>query len=213
MGQDQEQTWANDYVSPIFKTKATTLKVILPAKTEKSISLSFFFSFSETMEFSLLVSLILTLISPIFQQPRALENPQELASSINTAILPSSIPLYPTIGSAIQRFPPPLVPALFVIGDSSVDCGTNNYLGTLARADRLPYGRDFDTHSPTGRFSNGRIPVDYLGEINIFLILFFFSLEYFFLASEKMEEKKSKELTFLFLMKLGFFLFFFSWFL
>ncbi|WOH11661.1 hypothetical protein DCAR_0831151 [Daucus carota subsp. sativus] len=54
------------------------------------------------------------------------------------------------------------VPALFVIGDSSVDSGTNNFLGTLARADRLPYGRDFDTHRPTGRFSNGRIPVDYL---------------------------------------------------
>ncbi|KAG9149497.1 hypothetical protein Leryth_014283 [Lithospermum erythrorhizon] len=55
-----------------------------------------------------------------------------------------------------------LVPALFVIGDSSVDCGTNNFLGTFARADRLPYGRDFDTHQPTGRFCNGRIPVDYL---------------------------------------------------
>ncbi|PWA55950.1 GDSL esterase/lipase [Artemisia annua] len=54
------------------------------------------------------------------------------------------------------------VPALFVIGDSSVDCGTNNFLGTLARADHAPYGRDFDTHQPTGRFSNGRIPVDYL---------------------------------------------------
>ncbi|KAH9627337.1 hypothetical protein KSS87_020293 [Heliosperma pusillum] len=56
-----------------------------------------------------------------------------------------------------------LVPALFVIGDSSVDCGNNNFLGTFARADHLPYGRDFDTHQPTGRFSNGRIPVDFLG--------------------------------------------------
>ncbi|XP_072964345.1 GDSL esterase/lipase 7 [Typha angustifolia] len=55
-----------------------------------------------------------------------------------------------------------LAPALFVIGDSTVDCGTNNYLGTLARADHLPYGRDFDTHLPTGRFSNGRVIVDYL---------------------------------------------------
>ncbi|CAO1947320.1 unnamed protein product [Urochloa humidicola] len=60
--------------------------------------------------------------------------------------------------------PAPLVPALFVIGDSTADVGTNNYLGTLARADREPYGRDFDTHRPTGRFSNGRIPVDYLAE-------------------------------------------------
>ncbi|XP_065017230.1 GDSL esterase/lipase At5g08460-like [Musa acuminata AAA Group] len=53
--------------------------------------------------------------------------------------------------------PFPLVPALFVLGDSIVDSGTNNYLGTLARADRPPYGRDFDTHRPTGR-----IIVDYL---------------------------------------------------
>ncbi|KAL8238868.1 hypothetical protein R6Q59_015435 [Mikania micrantha] len=58
--------------------------------------------------------------------------------------------------------PPPPVPALFIIGDSSVDCGTNDFLGTLARADHLPYGRDFDTHRPTGRFANGRVPVDYL---------------------------------------------------
>ncbi|XP_064971602.1 GDSL esterase/lipase At5g08460-like [Musa acuminata AAA Group] len=58
--------------------------------------------------------------------------------------------------------PSPLVLALFVLGDSTVDSGTNNYHGTLARADRSPYGRDFDTHRPTGRFSNGRIIVDYL---------------------------------------------------
>ncbi|KAF3333148.1 GDSL esterase/lipase 7 [Carex littledalei] len=58
--------------------------------------------------------------------------------------------------------PLPLAPALFVIGDSTVDCGTNNHLFTLARADRLPYGRDFDTRRPTGRFSNGRVVVDYL---------------------------------------------------
>jgi hypothetical protein len=57
----------------------------------------------------------------------------------------------------------PLAPGLFVIGDSTADVGTNNYLGTLARADREPYGRDFDTHRPPGRFSNGRIPVDYIG--------------------------------------------------
>ncbi|KNA09923.1 hypothetical protein SOVF_149100 [Spinacia oleracea] len=67
---------------------------------------------------------------------------------------PPSSPLPPT-GS-------PLVPAFFVLGDSSVDCGNNNFLGTFARADRLPYGKDFDTHQPTGRFCNGRIPVDFL---------------------------------------------------
>ncbi|KAL9246564.1 hypothetical protein vseg_020082 [Gypsophila vaccaria] len=71
-----------------------------------------------------------------------------------------------------EPYPPPspppepntaaVVPAMFVLGDSSVDAGNNNFLGTFARADRLPYGRDFDTHLPTGRFCNGRIPVDFL---------------------------------------------------
>ncbi|TQE01798.1 hypothetical protein C1H46_012598 [Malus baccata] len=77
---------------------------------------------------------------------------------------PSSSSFPPTPTASIESNPTtPLVPALFVIGDSSVDCGTNNFLGTFARADRLPYGRDFDTHQPTGRFCNGRIPVDYHG--------------------------------------------------
>ncbi|KAK9674060.1 hypothetical protein RND81_12G208300 [Saponaria officinalis] len=71
----------------------------------------------------------------------------------------SSSPPFPSLLSEKQS---ELVPALFVIGDSSVDCGNNNFLGTFARADHLPYGRDFDTHQPTGRFCNGRIPVDFL---------------------------------------------------
>ncbi|GMH09328.1 hypothetical protein Nepgr_011169 [Nepenthes gracilis] len=75
---------------------------------------------------------------------------------------PTSNHLLPASSPSPASGADPVVPALFVLGDSSVDCGTNNFMGTLARADRLPYGRDFDTHSPTGRFSNGRIPVDYL---------------------------------------------------
>lgn len=75
--------------------------------------------------------------------------------------IPPSSPLTSKSPAVDSLFPS--VPALFVFGDSSVDCGTNNFLGTLARADRLPYGRDFDTHQPTGRFCNGRIPVDFLG--------------------------------------------------
>lgn len=45
--------------------------------------------------------------------------------------------------------------AFFVFGDSLVDSGNNNYLATTARADSPPYGIDFPTHRPTGRFSNG----------------------------------------------------------
>ncbi|KAL6962966.1 GDSL esterase/lipase ltl1 [Sarracenia purpurea var. burkii] len=54
----------------------------------------------------------------------------------------------------------PVVPqaearAFFVFGDSLVDSGNNNYLLTTARADAPPYGIDYPTHRPTGRFSNG----------------------------------------------------------
>ncbi|KAL8488301.1 hypothetical protein ACS0TY_024090 [Phlomoides rotata] len=45
--------------------------------------------------------------------------------------------------------------AFFVFGDSLVDNGNNNYLFTTARADSPPYGIDYPTHRPTGRFSNG----------------------------------------------------------
>uniref|UniRef100_A0A5B6YNJ7 Uncharacterized protein n=1 Tax=Davidia involucrata TaxID=16924 RepID=A0A5B6YNJ7_DAVIN len=45
--------------------------------------------------------------------------------------------------------------AFFVFGDSLVDNGNNNYLVTYARADAPPYGIDYPTHRPTGRFSNG----------------------------------------------------------
>ncbi|KAG4982024.1 hypothetical protein JHK82_026896 [Glycine max] len=43
----------------------------------------------------------------------------------------------------------------FVFGDSLVDSGNNNYLPTTARADSPPYGIDYPTRRPTGRFSNG----------------------------------------------------------
>lgn len=45
--------------------------------------------------------------------------------------------------------------AFYVFGDSLVDSGNNNYLATPARADSPPYGIDYPTHLPTGRFSNG----------------------------------------------------------
>ncbi|KAL5078077.1 hypothetical protein RYX36_017061, partial [Vicia faba] len=59
----------------------------------------------------------------------------------------------------------PLVPALFAFGDSIVDVGNNNYLATVAKANFFPYGRDFVSHSPTGRFSNGKVVSDYTSEL------------------------------------------------
>ncbi|XP_059661940.1 GDSL esterase/lipase At2g04570-like [Cornus florida] len=54
------------------------------------------------------------------------------------------------------------VPAIIVFGDSSVDAGNNNQIPTIARSNFEPYGRNFAGGRPTGRFSNGRIPTDFI---------------------------------------------------
>ncbi|PIN04250.1 Triacylglycerol lipase [Handroanthus impetiginosus] len=58
----------------------------------------------------------------------------------------------------------PLVPALCIFGDSVVDVGNNNNLQTLIKANFPPYGRDFVTHRPTGRFCNGKLATDFAAE-------------------------------------------------
>lgn len=129
------------------------------------------------MALNLLIFQIFIFISTIFLQSTALLNPR--ASPNPLAPTPYGFTSPPNSSFPISPLAPPpsnsLVPALFVIGDSTVDCGTNNFLGTFARADHLPYGRDFDTHTPTGRFCNGRIPVDFLGIVSLLSWLFFFS--------------------------------------
>lgn len=57
----------------------------------------------------------------------------------------------------------PLVPALCIFGDSVVDVGNNNDLQTLIKSNFLPYGRDFVSHQPTGRFCNGKLATDFTG--------------------------------------------------
>ncbi|XP_062144507.1 GDSL esterase/lipase LTL1-like [Alnus glutinosa] len=54
--------------------------------------------------------------------------------------------------------------AFIVFGDSLVDNGNNDYLATTARADSYPYGIDYPTHRPTGRFSNGLNIPDIISE-------------------------------------------------
>ncbi|TXG67476.1 hypothetical protein EZV62_008751 [Acer yangbiense] len=56
------------------------------------------------------------------------------------------------------------VPAIIVFGDSSVDSGNNNGISTILKSNFEPYGRDFFGNQPTGRFSNGRIPTDFISE-------------------------------------------------
>lgn len=61
--------------------------------------------------------------------------------------------------------------AFFVFGDSLVDNGNNNYLATTARADAYPYGIDYPTRRPTGRFSNGLNIPDFISWVLLSLIL------------------------------------------
>ncbi|VVB16801.1 unnamed protein product [Arabis nemorensis] len=58
----------------------------------------------------------------------------------------------------------PLVPSMFIFGDSVVDVGNNNNIYTIVKANFPPYGRDFTTHQPTGRFCNGKLATDFTAE-------------------------------------------------
>jgi hypothetical protein len=74
-----------------------------------------------------------------------------------------SLPVLPLQACATKK---PLVPAMFVFGDSLVDVGNNNHLPNVnnsCKANYSPYGIDYPGHSPTGRFSNGYNLADHLG--------------------------------------------------
>ncbi|KAL9269869.1 GDSL esterase/lipase-like protein [Drosera capensis] len=64
--------------------------------------------------------------------------------------------------SKVTSSSPSQVPAVFVFGDSTVDPGNNNYIGTIFTSNYAPYGRDLPNHIPTGRFSNGRLATDFI---------------------------------------------------
>ena len=73
-------------------------------------------------------------------------------------------PITPTHCLGHQCLPKQHV-ALFIFGDSLVDAGNNNnYINstTEAQANYGPYGETFFKY-PTGRFSNGRIIPDFIG--------------------------------------------------
>lgn len=63
------------------------------------------------------------------------------------------------------------VASLFIFGDSILDAGNNNYINTttLDQANFWPYGETFFKY-PTGRFSDGRLVSDFMGEVLILRI-------------------------------------------
>lgn len=72
------------------------------------------------------------------------------------------------------------ITCMLVFGDSSVDPGNNNRLATDMKGNFLPYGKDFFNGRPTGRFSDGRLATDFIGNscsfnyiINIFTLACF----------------------------------------
>ncbi|KAA8534732.1 hypothetical protein F0562_029826 [Nyssa sinensis] len=68
---------------------------------------------------------------------------------------------FKAFGSSLEK-----TSAFFIFGDSTVDPGNNNYIDTIPenRANYKPYGHNGFFEEPTGRFSNGRIIVDYIAE-------------------------------------------------
>ncbi|XP_038722359.1 GDSL esterase/lipase EXL3-like [Tripterygium wilfordii] len=57
------------------------------------------------------------------------------------------------------------VPAVIIFGDSVVDTGNNDYITTIIKCDFSPYGKDFEGGIPTGRFSNGKVPADFIAAL------------------------------------------------
>lgn len=77
------------------------------------------------------------------------------------------------------------VTALFIFGDSFLDAGNNNYINTstLDQANFPPYGQTF-FGLPTGRFSDGRLISDFIGEM-IFIYSLRFNMYYYALEKVK----------------------------
>ncbi|KAM0945360.1 putative triacylglycerol lipase [Dioscorea sansibarensis] len=62
---------------------------------------------------------------------------------------------------------PSSFPAVIIFGDSIMDTGNNNFLPTISKCNFPPYGKDFPGRRPTGRFSNGKVPSDLIGNDRI----------------------------------------------
>lgn len=63
----------------------------------------------------------------------------------------------------IPKGPKNSVSAILVFGDSTADPGNNNYITTPFKSNFAPYGKDFPSRMPTGRFTNGKLAFDFIG--------------------------------------------------
>lgn len=84
-----------------------------------------------------------------------------VVAAVMLAAVPAHVMVEAARHSHMRRFD---VPAYFAFGDSLADVGTNNFLPqATARANFQPYGKTF-FKKPTGRFTNGRNIIDFIGE-------------------------------------------------
>ncbi|PIA39606.1 hypothetical protein AQUCO_02600214v1 [Aquilegia coerulea] len=73
------------------------------------------------------------------------------------------VPLHASAAVNDSKIPSYGISAVFAFGDSTLDPGNNDHIGTiLFRGDHLPYGRDLPHHAASGRFSNGKLMLDFV---------------------------------------------------
>ncbi|XP_070664184.1 GDSL esterase/lipase EXL3-like [Malus domestica] len=96
-----------------------------------------------------------------FLSPKLL--PSSSKSSLKLIMITIVLFLYRNV-AAVELPNNEKIPAVIVFGDSIVDPGNNNNIGTIVKCNFPPYGRDFVGKRPTGRFSNGRVPSDWIAE-------------------------------------------------
>ncbi|KAK4835617.1 hypothetical protein QYF36_012122 [Acer negundo] len=51
---------------------------------------------------------------------------------------------------------------ILIFIDSTMDTGNNNYINTILKGYHPPYGKNFPSHIPTGRFSDGKLVPDFI---------------------------------------------------
>ncbi|XAR61634.1 Triacylglycerol lipase [Bertholletia excelsa] len=82
------------------------------------------------------------------------------SSSLKPLLVSFLFLLLGTAQAAIKLPRNATIPAVIMFGDSIIDTGNNNNLKTIFKVNYPPYGEDFMSGKPTGRFSNGKVPSD-----------------------------------------------------
>jgi hypothetical protein len=124
------------------------------------------------MELANMISVLLIVLAGAVAAapPPAAGGPPKVPMPPPVPVGPPKVPVSPpAAGGPPKASPPPTAagplkfPAVLAFGDSVADTGNNNYVRTIIRANFPPYGKDFPGHKATGRFSDGKVSVDFLG--------------------------------------------------